>query len=67
MESDEVISVPVPKGQDGQCWSLSPHAHGHLWFFNVPNVLAATPSGLLLPKEVVARDDLPRTKKPAEK
>lgn len=56
--SDEVVTVPVPAGKDGQCWSLSPHGHGQLWFFNVPNGLAASPDALLLPREVVARDAL---------
>src|SRR5262249_45371707 len=57
--SDEVVNVPVPEGKDGQCWSLSPHAHGQLWFFNVPNYLAASPAALLLPRELVKRDNLP--------
>ena len=35
--SDEVVTIAVPEGKDGQCWSFSPHGHGHLWFFNVPN------------------------------
>jgi hypothetical protein len=60
--SDEVVTVPVPAGADGKVWSLSPHAHGHLWFFNAPNVLAASPDSLLLPKELVTRDGLPTPK-----
>jgi hypothetical protein len=56
--SDDVVLVPVPEGKDGQCWSLSPHGHGHLWFFNAPNCLAASPNALLLPREVVVRDGL---------
>jgi len=50
--SDEVVSIPVPEGKDGQLWSLSPRAHSQLWFFNAPNVIAASPSALLLPREV---------------
>ena len=57
--SDEVVTVPVPAGADGQVWTFSPHAHGHLWFFNAPNVLAASPDALLLPRELVAADGLP--------
>ena len=57
--SDEVVTVPVPAGADGKVWSFAPHGHGHLWFFNVPNVLAASPDALLLPKELAARDGLP--------
>ncbi len=56
--SDEVVTVPVPAGLEGQCWSLSPHAHGHLWFFNAPNCIAASPGALLLPRELVKRDGL---------
>ena len=57
--SDEVVTIPVPPGADGTVWAFTPHAHGHLWFFNVPNVLAASPDALLLPKDLVARDRLP--------
>ena len=57
-ESDEIITVAVPAGLDGKVWSFSPHGHGHLWFFNVPNELAASPDAMLLPKDVVQRDGL---------
>ena len=57
--SDEVVAVPVPAGYDGQCWSLSFRALGHLWFFNAPNCLSASPGTLLLPRELVKKDDLP--------
>ena len=60
--SDEMVTIPVPAGKDGQMWAFSPHAHGYLWFFNVPNVLAASPDALLLPQELVARDELPTPK-----
>lgn len=53
---DEVVTVPVPAGKDGQVWSLSPRAHGQLWFYNAPNLLAASPAALLLPRELVAAD-----------
>ena len=56
--SDEVITVPVPAGADGRVWAFTPHAHGHLWFFTVPNVLAASADALLVPKDVAARDGL---------
>lgn len=49
----------MPAGADGKVWAFAPHAHGHLWFFNVPNVLAASPDSLLLPKDLVAADRLP--------
>jgi hypothetical protein len=57
-ESDDIVTIAVPPGADGKCWSLSPHGHGHLWFFNLPNCLAASPNSLLLPREVVERDQL---------
>jgi hypothetical protein len=60
--SDEVVTISVPAGADGKVWSFAPHAHGHLWFFNVPNVLAASPDAMLLPKELVTRDKLPTTR-----
>lgn len=61
--SDEVVTVTVPPGADGKVWSFTPHAHGLLWFFNAPNVLAASPNSLLLPKELVEADGLPTLKK----
>src|SRR4029077_16428179 len=42
--SDEVVSIPVPAGKAGQVWSLSPRAHGQLWFYNAPNIIAASPN-----------------------
>lgn len=53
--NDEVVTIPVPAGKDGQVWSLSPRAHSQLWFFNAPNMIAASPSALLLPREVVEK------------
>ena len=47
----ELISIPVPEGADGRPWSFTQLALGHLWFFNVPNVLAASPQALLVPAE----------------
>jgi hypothetical protein len=55
---DEIVTIDVPAGADGRCWSLSPHGHAQLWFLNLPNCLASSPSALLLPQEVVKRDDL---------
>jgi hypothetical protein len=55
--SDEIVTVPVPAGADGQCWSFSPHGHGHLWFFNIPNGLSASPDAMLLPREIRMTND----------
>jgi hypothetical protein len=38
---------------------MAPHSHSQLWFLNVPNCLASSPSGLLLPADLVDRDGLP--------
>jgi hypothetical protein len=54
----EFVTIPVPPGADGHPWSLTQLALGHLWFFNCPNALAASPSALLLPREVVEQDGL---------
>jgi hypothetical protein len=45
------IAVSVPPGSDGKAWSLGRLCLGHLWFFNVPNCLAASPDALLVPRE----------------
>jgi hypothetical protein len=55
---DEVVTIPVPEGKDGTVWSLSPHSHSQLWFFNAPNVLAASPTALLLPRGLVSKDNI---------
>jgi hypothetical protein len=58
--SGKFVRVPVPAGADGKTWSFSELALGHLWFFNAPNRLAATPASLLIPKELADRDGLQR-------
>jgi hypothetical protein len=54
----QFVHVDVPKGADGQLWSFRQLALGHLYFFNCPNVIAASRAGLLLPREVVKGDRL---------
>ena len=49
---DEVVTVPVPAGLDGQVWSFSPHAHQQLWLLNAPNCFAASPAALLVPAKL---------------
>ncbi|HSI36376.1 MAG TPA: DUF4838 domain-containing protein [Tepidisphaeraceae bacterium] len=56
--SGDHVSIPVPAGADGQCWSLTKLALGQLYFFNAPNCLAASPQALLLPMELVESDNL---------
>lgn len=48
--SGKFVRVAVPPGADGKAWSLTKLCLGHLWFFNVPNYLAASPDALLIPK-----------------
>jgi len=54
--SDEIVTIAVPEGADGKPWSLSPHSHSQLWLLNAPNVLAASPTALLLPRELVEKE-----------
>ena len=56
---DEFVTVPVPAGMDGKPWSFAKLDLGHLWFFNVPNCLAASPQALLVPRELAEQDGLP--------
>lgn len=58
--SGEFVVISVPSGMDGRAWSFSEIALGHLWFFNIPNQVAASPNALLLPREVAKADGLLR-------
>jgi hypothetical protein len=51
--SGRFVTVDVPAGADGKAWSLRKLALGHLWFFNVPNYLAASPDALLVPADAM--------------
>jgi hypothetical protein len=51
----KIMVIPVPAGADGQVWSFAKMASGQLWFFNVPNVLAASPNALLVPREITEK------------
>ena len=52
------VTIPVPEGGDGRLWHFTELALGHLWFFNIPNCVAASPAALLLPREVAVADSL---------
>ncbi len=56
--SDEIVSVPVPPGLDGRCWSFSQTNVGQVWLLNAPNCLSASPAALLLPRTLAERDGL---------
>ena len=53
--SGKFVTIDVPGGADGQVWSFTKLALGHLWFFNVPNYLAASPDALLVPKGAMGK------------
>ena len=55
--ASEIVTITVPDGMDGRCWSFRELVLGQLWFFNVPNCLASAPQSLLLPREVARRRD----------
>jgi hypothetical protein len=55
--SGEIITIPVPEGEDGKCWSMDFQVD-QMWFYNVPNVMASSPNALLLPREVAEKDGL---------
>jgi hypothetical protein len=61
----EFIRVAVPEGSAGQVWSFTKLCLGRLWFFNLPNYLAASSDALLVPHDVAAKDGLPVLHKPA--
>jgi len=50
-ERGRFVSIDVPPGEDGRAWWFGKLALGRLWFFNVPNYLAASPDSLLVPRE----------------
>ncbi|MFZ4775545.1 MAG: DUF4838 domain-containing protein [Terrimicrobiaceae bacterium] len=56
--SGTIVRIPVPDGADGNLWFFGQFVLRHLWFFNVPNYLAASPDALLVPREVVKKDGL---------
>ena len=57
-ETGRYVIIPVPEGMDGRPWSFQHLVLGRLWFFNLPNYLAASPNALLIPREVAVKDGL---------
>ena len=55
---DDTHVVEVPAGTDGKTWKLKDFALGHLWFYNVPNYLAASTDALPVPRDVAQADGL---------
>jgi hypothetical protein len=56
--NDDHFIYTVPPGTDGQVWAIPQFALGHLWFYNMPNFLAASPEALPVPREVAQADGL---------
>lgn len=55
--NNEYITISVPEGMDGRLWSVATRL-GNMWLFNCPNLVAATPDALLVPREVAEQDEL---------
>lgn len=54
-KNGDFVAIDVPEGEDGRAWSFTKLSLGSLWFFNAPNVLAASPDALLAPRELVTK------------
>ena len=52
------ITVPVPEGMDGKVWSFQNPSMGTFKFNNLPNLYAAAPDALLVPRELAVKDGL---------
>ena len=45
------VTVDIPEGKDGKPWHFRRFAPKQFWMVNAPNVLAATPSALIVPRD----------------
>ena len=52
------MTIAVAPGNDGKVWSAFLLNRGTFHFFNIPNVLSFTASGVLVPREVAVKDGL---------
>lgn len=52
----ELVSVRVPRGQDGKLWRIRGLVANQLWFYNVPPYLTASPASMVLPRDLAAAD-----------
>lgn len=57
-----IASIPVPDGMDGALWCIRTSVR-NIWFMNIPNVMAATPEALLIPRGLALKDGLAIRKK----
>ena len=53
-----MVTLPVPASMDGAIWSMRISVRT-LWFMNIPNVMAATPESLMIPRDLAMKDGLP--------
>ena len=57
----ELVSVPVPPGQDGKLWKIRGLTASELWFYDVPPQLATSPGAVMLPRDLALADGLLQT------
>ena len=51
-DNGKIVRVEVPSGMDGKPWSIDRFSARQFWLMNAPNYFSASPSSLLVPKEV---------------
>ena len=56
--NDDHYYYTVPAGSDGQVWALPTFTLAQLWFYNIPNYLAASSDALPIPSDVAQEDGL---------
>lgn len=54
----KLIKVPVPAGMDGKPWKFHYMNLNQLQFINCPNYLAFSRTGLMVPEDLVEKDEL---------
>lgn len=52
------VKIPVPQGMDGKVWKFHYMNLDSVHFVTCPDILAFSPSGLMVPKELVENDGL---------
>jgi len=54
----ETITVPVPAGKSGKVWFFKGLIASQLWFYNLPPYVSTSPTSVVVPRDVVTRDNL---------
>ena len=52
------ISIPVPKGSDGQLWHTHTHTRGQIQFLNIPPLLSLHRNTVFVPRELSESEGL---------